>query len=150
LFIAGVGYGVPVLFIPDVTDTLEKEKWEDVGLEISGVNRSPKDVGRLPEMAFELAERYPLLIQVGTLKDLIDPSILTPRTRGLAGATVRLSRSGSLAATDLLVGRPCPPESPDFGMVKTVVFYTAESGFCGADRGQVFGRASAASEGSNR
>jgi len=56
LFVAGVGYGALVLFIPHITDSLEKEQREDVGLEIGGVNWSPEDVGSLPEVAFALSD----------------------------------------------------------------------------------------------
>jgi hypothetical protein len=89
LFIVAVGYGLLVLTIPHITDALEKEQREDVGLEVGSVNQSPEDVGRLPEMTFELAECYPLLIQVGTFQVLSDPSMLTPFARELTDVTAR-------------------------------------------------------------
>lgn len=113
LFIVAVGYGLLVLTIPHITDALEKEQREDVGLEVGSVNQSPEDVGRLPEMTFELAECYPLLIQVGTFQVLSDPSMLTPFARELTDVTARYLMKRFPDRHQLAVTTPDPPPQLD-------------------------------------
>ena len=46
-----------VLFIPDVADAFEKEQRQDVTLPVRTVDRAAaQDIGRFPEVGFELAE----------------------------------------------------------------------------------------------
>lgn len=43
-----------VFLILHVRDALEKQKWEHVGLEIGGIDRSAQDVRGFPKVGFEL------------------------------------------------------------------------------------------------
>ena len=46
-----------------IRDALEKQQRENVGLEIRRIHGTPENIGRLPEMGFQLAE-CKLLAQV--------------------------------------------------------------------------------------
>ena len=50
-----------IFLVMHIGDALEEQERENVGLEISGIHRPAQDVGRLPEMRFELAQSHSLL-----------------------------------------------------------------------------------------
>ena len=56
LFIAGVIDDLLVFLVPDIADTFEKQQWEDVSLEVSRIHRAAQDVGRFPEVGFDLRQ----------------------------------------------------------------------------------------------
>jgi hypothetical protein len=41
---------------PDIANVFEKQQREDVGLEVSRIDRAAQDIGGLPEVRFELTE----------------------------------------------------------------------------------------------
>ena len=45
--------GHSILLVIDVGEPFEKQKWENVCLEIGRINRAAQDIGRLPEMPEE-------------------------------------------------------------------------------------------------
>ena len=63
LGIAGFIDNLGVFLVPDVTNPLEEQQREDVGLEVSRIHRAAQDVGGFPEVGFKLAERYGLIGQ---------------------------------------------------------------------------------------
>jgi hypothetical protein len=56
LLVAGLINDLLVLLVPDIADALEEQQRKDVGLEVSRIHRAAQDIGRFPEVTFELAE----------------------------------------------------------------------------------------------
>ena len=57
LVAAGLRQGSVVFLVVDVRDAFEKEQREDVRFEVGGIDWAAEDVGGLPKVGFELAQR---------------------------------------------------------------------------------------------
>jgi hypothetical protein len=55
---AGVFQSGLIFFIVNIANTFKKEQREDIGFKVGCINRSTKNICSLPEMRFELGERY--------------------------------------------------------------------------------------------
>jgi len=56
LFVASFIDDLLVLLVPDIADALEKQQRENVGLEVSRIHRTAKDVRGFPQMTFQLGQ----------------------------------------------------------------------------------------------
>ena len=56
LIAAGFRQRRRVFLVMHIRDAFEEQQREDVGLEVGGIHRPAQDVGRLPEVGFELVE----------------------------------------------------------------------------------------------
>ena len=60
--VAGVSDDLFIFLIPDITDALEEQQREDVGLEVGGIYRAAQDVGGRPQVGFELGKGNCLIL----------------------------------------------------------------------------------------